>query len=68
MEKGDGFVTDLGLVLALPMCPDQSQALNEFNSSQAFTARRKTSDTFHYLGQLLPGAPRHVVHGFAQIY
>ena len=35
------FVKDLGLALALKMCPEQSQALNEVNNSQAFTVGRK---------------------------
>ena len=39
--KGDDiasfFVKDLGLALAPKMCPDQSQALKDVNSCQAFT-------------------------------
>ena len=35
------FVKDLGLALAPKMCPEQSQAFEKVNSSQAFTAGRK---------------------------
>ena len=35
------FVQDLGLALAPKMCPEQSQAFEKVNSSQASTAGRK---------------------------
>ena len=35
------FVKDLGQALAPKMCPDQSQAFKEVNTSQAFTVGKK---------------------------
>ena len=64
MNSGRGwhnqfFVKDLGLVLALKMCPDQSQAFEGVN----FTVGRKKT-TPYFLGEPLPGAPRHVCTKF----
>ena len=39
LHGGHFFVKDLGLVLALKMRPDQSQAFKEVNNSQAFTVK-----------------------------
>ena len=61
MEEGhiaSFFFKDLGLALASKMCPDQSQALNEVDNGQAFTAGRKNISIFP--NEPLTGAPRHV--------
>ena len=70
MEESDIaslFGKDLGLALAPKMCPDQSQASKEVNSSQAFTAGRKKLDPFFFWtsrSQVLQGM---FVQSFAQI-
>ena len=56
VTKSVFFAKDLGPV---KMCPDQSQAFNEVNNSQAFTVGRKNNDP-----EPLPGAPRHVCTKF----
>ena len=62
------FVKDLGLALALKMCPDQPQAFEEVNKSQAFTVVGRMIFTHFFLNESVPGAPRHVVQSFAQIF
>ena len=56
--QGQFFVKDLGLALAPKMCPEQSQAFEKVNSSQAFTAGRKKI-TYYFLDEPLAGTPRH---------
>ena len=56
------FVKDLKLALALKIRPDQSQAFEEVNNSQAFTVGKKKTHLF--LNEQLAGAPRHVCTKF----
>ena len=53
MEEGEiasFYVEDLGLALALKMCPDQSQAFEGVNNSLAFTVGRQKM-TFFFLDE-----------------
>ena len=54
------FVKNLELALAPKMCPDQSQAFEEVNNSQAFTVGRKHQFPIFFRTIPLPGAPKHV--------
>ena len=52
-------------MLALNMCPDQSQAFKEVNTSQAFTVGKKKKGYPFFLNDPRPGAPRHVCTKFS---
>ena len=61
MEEGDiasFFVEGLGLALAPKTCPDQSQAFEEVNSSQAFPWQENFFSPFFFLNEPLPDAPK----------
>ena len=62
MEEGgiaSFVVKDLGQALALQMCPEQSQALQDVKNSQPLPVGRRKGPIF-FLDEPLPGAPRHM--------